>query len=487
MSLLTLVLLVGVVCLLVLFFLGRSESTFKERASTGTQEVMGETAEAVDAELSKLNLPAAKRVQVTKAMARLVDQETHKQAKIAVENVSKNFAKQLDERDKKLRHSEERLKDVSKNLEKLGGEYKTVSAQKKQTEAVMRSIADGLIVVNEKGETLLMNPAAEKLLGVKKEEVIGKSLTSQQKEEQLISLAESAEGKEEKEIRLNSKNESTQRVLRQSTAVIENEAGQTMGMVSVLTDVTKQKELEELKTKFISNVTHELRTPLAAIKESVNLFLDRMLGELTPEQEKVLGITRRNIQRLSRLIDGVLDISKLESGRMELKAAEFELSDLITQNVSSFDAWANSKVVTLETKLPEGKLKMTADNDMLSQVITNLIGNALKFTPQGGKITVEVKQVPLSDADSTPALQFNVIDNGPGISAADQKKIFEKFSQGSAKPVDKISGTGLGLSISREIVHLHGGRIWVTSQEGMGSCFSFVVPQKAAVKKEEES
>jgi len=480
MDLLVIVLIVGATCVVLMLLLGKSTSSLEERAvvQSGSDNIDP----SLSQEISKLHLPPSKSIQVTKAIGRVVDQEVHKQTAMAVENISKSYAKKLDEKDNKMKHVAARFEVANKNLEKVSGEYKTVKKEKKQTEAVVRSIADGLIVVNEKGETLLINPAAEKLLGVTKDEMQGKNLADQAKSEQLITMAQSVEGKEEKEVTYKSKNDETSRILRQSTAVIENEAGQTMGMVTMLTDVTKQKELDALKDKFVSNVTHELRTPLAAIKESVNLFLDKMLGEITQEQEKVLGITKRNITRLSRLIDGVLDISKLESGGMELKVSPFQLSDFISHTLGSFDAWANSKLITLDAKLPPESILMSADQDMLTQVLTNLIGNAFKFTPQGGKISIEVDQKNLSETDPIPALQFGVRDTGPGISQNDQKKIFEKFSQGSAKPVDKIRGTGLGLSISREIVHLHGGRIWVESEEGIGSCFRFIIPEKAAQK-----
>ncbi len=472
------IVLVALGCAVTLFFLERKRGALEDRTSPSPPEAgNAEVSAVVSHEISKLNLPSSKAGEVSQFVSNLVDKEAHKKAAFVSEAIGKQYAKMMDERDKKLKYVEEKFEMASQRLETVSKNYKKVSIEKKQTEAVVRSIAEGLIVVNEKGETLMMNPAAERLLGVKRQDVMGKSILNQAKEEQLISMAAPGESGEEREIMLNSQNAETRKVLRQSTAVIENEVGQTMGMVSVLTDVTKQKELEEMKNKFVSNVTHELRTPLAAIKESVNLMLDKMLGEVNSEQEKVLTIAKRNIQRLGRLIDDVLDISRLESGKLELRVTKFQVEDLIKHNTASFESWAKTKTITLETKLPEEKLEMEADSDQLTQVLTNLIGNAMKFTPNGGKISIEAKQVSLAEGDPAPAIEISVVDTGPGISEKDQKKIFEKFSQGSVKTVDKISGTGLGLAICKEICTAHGGRIWVSSQEGLGSRFVFVIPK----------
>lgn len=469
--------------MLLLFFLDKSKSKLKERVEADTTAEAPsdpEVLQAVKSEISKIPLSSTQSRQVAQVMTRLVDKEVHKKATFLSKEIGKQYANMLDDRDKKIKAVEEKIQVTTQQLESVSKNYKKVKQEKKQTEAVVRSIADGLIVVNEKGETLLMNPAAEKLLGIKKEDAIGRSLQSQAKEEQLISLAGGAG--EEREIQVNSSNEQTKKVLRASTAVIENEFGQTMGMVSVLTDVTKQKELEELKSKFVSNVSHELRTPLAAIKESVNLFLDKMLGPVSSEQEQVLIIAKRNIARLARLIDNVLDLSKLEAGKLELKISSFKLDEYVNQNVKSFDAWANSKGIKLKIELPPEPVELEADQDRMSQVLTNLVGNAFKFTPNGGEIAVEAKLVPLSQSDSTPSIEIGVKDTGPGIPPKEQEKIFEKFGQGSARPVDKISGTGLGLTISKEIVELHHGRIGVESDEGKGARFFYVIPLKQPQK-----
>jgi len=153
----------------------------------------------------------------------------------------------------------------------------------------------------------MMNPAAEKLLGIKTEDAIGKPVSDKESEERIVALTKEVIGSEEKEITVSSKSDETRKIIRSSSAIIEDEKGQTVGMVSVLTDITRQKELEELKSQFVANVSHELRTPIHAIRESVQLMLDRLPGEINEKQEKMLQLAARNIERLSRLINDVLD------------------------------------------------------------------------------------------------------------------------------------------------------------------------------------
>jgi len=416
-------------------------------------------------DLGRLGLPAKNKPKVETLIKKMVERVTEERT----EEMRNTYVKAFEDKDRAIRRVNQKYEAVAKSYDKLGKE-------KKQTEAVVRSLADGLIIVNEKGETLLMNPAAEKLLGVSAEETVGKSLLNQQKEEQVISLMDFTGTGEDREIQVNSPNDQTKKIVRASSAVIENEFGQTMGMVSVLTDVTKQKEFDELKSKFVASVSHELRTPLNCIQESVNLLLDNVMGEVTKEQVKVLKLAQRNITRLTDLINDLLDLSKMEAGKFELKLTEFVIDDLVHTVKAAFDAWAKSKKVVLETALPPERITIRADEAKLTQVLTNLMGNSMKFMPADGKVTIEVRKVESEKGGARDMLEIAVRDNGPGISKEEQKKIFDKFTQ--AKSSKKTGGTGLGLTISKEIIELHGGRMWVESEEGRGSRFAFCIPQR---------
>jgi two-component system sensor histidine kinase VicK len=429
-------------------------------------------------EVKKLPVSARDRIETTKAIVNLFDQEVNKKISSAAQEITKKYETIIQEKEKTAKIVEEEYKQVKNQYDTVSKNFKKMNIEKRQTEAVVRSMADGVIVVNKKGEVLLLNPAAEKLLGTRKEQKIGRPLLSELKGEQLISMARDTAETEEREIVLQSTNDETKVVLRASNAVIESEDGQTMGMVSVLSDITKQKELDELKEAFVASVSHELRTPLNTVQESLNLLLDGVGGKLNSEQEKILSLGAKNIKRLSRLINDLLDLSKMGAKRLHLQPAVFRVDDLIRQITGTFEAWAKSKKVQIELKLLPEPVEAEADQDRINQVITNLLGNALKFTPSGGKVTIELKKPEVFGPSAPRLVEVGVRDTGPGIPKKDSGKLFKKFVQLAPSASEAVSGTGLGLAISKEIVDLHGGRIWVDSEEGKGSRFAFEIPQK---------
>lgn len=365
----------------------------------------------------------------------------------------------------------------------LEREKKRVLDEKERVDSIIRSIGEGLVVVDGDGKIQFMNPAAERLLGLDQKGAKGVPIPQLMKGEHTLALAKGPlrDGADHvtKEVELKSSNEDTQRIVQASTAVIENEDGKTVGMVSVLSDITKQKQLDEAKSKFVAHVSHELRTPLLSIQESLALLLGKEIGEVTPEQEKFLSIAQRNIGRLSRLVNDLLDVAKLEAGKIELHPIPFELRDMVHHVVETVRSWAEGKGVTIGEEYPEKSIQVVADPDRLTQVVTNLLGNAIKFTPEGGKISVEINpEQSAPGMAEEPGVAVSVQDSGIGIPKQDQKRIFEKFEQVSLASPQGVSSTGLGLTIAKEIVELHGGRIWVDSSEGEGSRFTFAIPRR---------
>jgi signal transduction histidine kinase len=205
------------------------------------------------------------------------------------------------------------------------------------------------------------------------------------------------------------------------------------------------------------------------MKEGVNLLLDKVTGQINQEQEKILGIARGNIERLTRIINDLLDISKIEAGRIELKKDIIDIGDLIGQVVFSFGPKAKEKGLELRMNIPREKVEIYADKDKITQVLTNLIGNALKFSEKG---YAEVSLRELEDK-----LECAVSDTGLGISSEDIPKVFDKFSQFGRSPGSGEKGTGLGLSIAKGIVEMHKGNIWFESELGKGSKFIFTLPK----------
>ncbi|UCC94424.1 MAG: PAS domain-containing protein [Candidatus Omnitrophota bacterium] len=395
--------------------------------------------------------------EISRKVSSILDKELEKRMELGTQEMRQKYEKIIQEK--------------AKNEETARKRYRKVLTEKKSTDAVIRSIAEGLVVIDAQGKVIMMNPAAENLLGVEKKEKVGKSLVQDLKDEQLLSLVKSSSEEEAKEIELMSPDDETKKILRASSAIVENEDGQTVGMVSMLSDITRQKELDNLKASFVSNVSHELRTPLIAVDKSLTLLLDKTAGPLSSEQEQFLSIASRNLKRLSILINDLLDISKLEAGKMELHYQSVSIKKVINEAVESFTNWAETKSIKLTKRIQDGIPEMNIDPNKIIQVLNNLIGNALKFTPDNGEITIEANT-------AKGAVQISVKDTGSGIPQGDIPKIFDKFYQTAERAPTDISGTGLGLSIAKEIVDLHGGDIWVESNKSEGATFIFTLPLK---------
>jgi putative ABC transport system substrate-binding protein len=230
------------------------------------------------------------------------------------------------------------------------------------------------------------------------------------------------------------------------------------------------KELDRTKSHFVAHVSHELRTPLTAIKGAVDLMLREMAGPLTDKQIHYLTRVRANTQHLAGLINDLLDLSKIESGKIEIKSRRVSLGGVVHEVVEALRPVAAEKVIALETTLHEPSILVWADRDKINQVLMNLIGNAIKFTPVHGRVTVSALR------NGGESVQVSVSDNGPGVAPHDREKIFAKFYRVAEVNGENSKGTGLGLAIAKALVELHGGKIWVESEEGRGSTFSFTLP-----------
>jgi signal transduction histidine kinase len=248
-------------------------------------------------------------------------------------------------------------------------------------------------------------------------------------------------------------------------------------MVTVLNDITRQKELEKLKSDFVANVSHELRTPLVVIQQSLSILTSELTEKLNDDQKRFFDNTQNNLSRLRNLINGLLDIASIEAGKFKLKLGIFDINEVVRAVVEFLDKWAKTKNIILEVKLLPSKNEILMDKDRITQVITNLVGNSIKFTPEAGKISVVLNERMPDDIFRQESIEVSVIDNGPGIEAKDLERIFNKFEQaGTAQPASS-GGTGLGLAIAKEIVQMHKGKIWVESEVGKGSRFSFLIPK----------
>jgi signal transduction histidine kinase len=234
-------------------------------------------------------------------------------------------------------------------------------------------------------------------------------------------------------------------------------------------DKSRQLEVASRhKSEFLANMSHELRTPLNAIIGFSEVLSDRMFGELNEKQDEYLKDIHASGQHLLSLINDILDLSKVEAGRMELELTEFNLPATLDDALTLVRERGGRHGIALHAAVDEGIDRVQADERKIKQVLLNLLSNAIKFTPEGGRIDVRALR-------GEGTIEVSVSDTGVGIAPEDQDAIFEEFRQvGTA--AKKVEGTGLGLALSRKFIELHGGRIWVQSQVGAGSTFTFTIP-----------
>ncbi|MFA5143722.1 MAG: ATP-binding protein [Candidatus Omnitrophota bacterium] len=236
----------------------------------------------------------------------------------------------------------------------------------------------------------------------------------------------------------------------------------------------KLKELDKRKSAFVANVSHEFKNPLAVIKEDVGIIIDGLAGDTSPEQKKFLSAAKRNVERLIRLVTDLLDISKIEAGKMEMRMENFDVIVLINEILANYKRELEKKDISLKQDIQKDAGAVWADRDKISEVVINLLNNAVKYTPSGGEVGIKL-------IGNENEVCFEVSDTGPGIPEEYKDKIFDKFERITA---EKIEGTGLGLPIAKDIVELHKGRIRVESPAWkdlpagrQGSRFIFVLPR----------
>lgn len=241
-------------------------------------------------------------------------------------------------------------------------------------------------------------------------------------------------------------------------------------VISIFRDITAHKRIDELKDEFVGTVSHELRSPLSIIKEGINLVLDEIPGKINEKQSKILKTAKSNLDRLARIINDLLDISKIEAGEMKIKKEQIDITSLIRQVISSFELAIRDKGLVLKINFSKEGISIYADQDAIAQVINNLFDNAIHFTKEG--------HVEISVREKDNTIECSVSDTGIGISKENIPKLFGKFQQFARISGPGRRGTGLGLSIVKGIIELHGGKIWVESEFGKGTKVIFVLPKK---------
>lgn len=342
---------------------------------------------------------------------------------------------------------------------------RSVASQGDQCEriqAILAATADGLIVLDAAGCVELVNPAAATLLGHAVDNLLGEPVDVQS----LFGLDEPLENGVAAEVEIA---EPAHRVLLVRMNRVTGHDGMPAGHVISVHDITAEREAAVMKNEFVSMVSHELRTPLTSIKGYVDLIVDGDAGEINEIQREFLGIVQENSDRLVSLINDILDISRIESGRVHLRVEPLEMSEIIQGVADTFRAVAASADIELKCRVEEPLPRAAGDRDRIGQVLMNLVSNAVKYSPGGGSVTIEARQ-------EGEEVVVSVSDTGIGIAPDDQERLFTKFYRVDSSLTRDIGGTGLGLSICKSVVELLGGDVGCDSEAGTGSTFWFSLP-----------
>lgn len=358
------------------------------------------------------------------------------------------------------------LNQMAKTVEE---KVRLISEGKSKLEAVLASMTSGVIFIDRKGRVNLVNPAAEQFLSFTGEKSIGlphDALIRHPELSATINKALKSKQVVEQEIKINSPQETTLEVI---ISPIVNNEGDFTGVVAVLHDITEMRQVERMRKDFVANVSHELKTPVTSIKGFTETLLDGAMEDRETCREFV-EIIDSEADRLKRLIQDLLELSKIEAGQVELRRSPADVSSIIRSTVLKLQGQIKKAGLKLELTLPETPVIAAIDLDIVQQVLVNLVDNAVKYTPAGGRIEIEV-------ADREQDIVVWVRDTGLGIPPEDVDRVFERFYRVDKTRSREQGGTGLGLSIVKHLVDIHGGTVGVNSKPGQGSEFFFTLPQ----------
>lgn len=372
-----------------------------------------------------------------------------------------------------------------------------LASMTRQSELLLNSVGDGIYGVDSRGVITFINPSGARTLGYTAQELIGRHAHDQFHAPQpdgtpydyqhcyiAEAIASGLTTSAEEDFYVDA--DGRQLPVEVTSSPLHSDVSMP-GAVIVFRDITSRREVDRMKQEFVSVVSHELRTPLTAIRGSLGLLSGDRLGELSPQARRMIGIALDSTERLGRLVNDILDIERMESGSMPMDFRDHWVADLVSTATAQLRPIAAESGVRISAEPAFGQVN--ADADRIVQTLVNLIGNAIKFSPPGGIVSVgAVPIVTSDDSDSGPPMVvFTVQDQGRGIPAGMLEQIFERFEQVDSSDGREMGGSGLGLSISRSIIERHGGRIWAESPDSGGAIFHFTLPQVVATAEEPAS
>ncbi len=351
-----------------------------------------------------------------------------------------------------------------------------ITKEKQKAEAIVESISDGVIVTDDENKIILLNRAAEKIFNIREADALDKHFLEVINMKEVFEIIDKVQSKPDSDesmkfTEISIGKDKDAKYYRINITPIKGEDKNNIGVVTLLQDITKLKEIDNMKSDFISNVSHEFRTPLTSITMATGLMLEGIPGKVNKKQRELLNAISEDSNRLINLVNDLLDLSKIESGIVKMDIRPQDIYKIVKSSVKQFVLQLKSKKISLRVEKKKNLPNVMVDFNKIVWVMTNLIGNAIRYVPSDGSGLIEVKfkKIPAK-------LLVSVSDNGKGISESYQKIIFNKFIQ--VKGEGQKSGVGLGLSISKEILNAHGGDIWVKSELNKGSTFYFTLKIK---------
>jgi signal transduction histidine kinase len=378
------------------------------------------------------------------------------------------------------------IREQAEQMGRLLREQRSVSAQ---LEAVLSALAEGIVLADEQGRVVLANRSTRRILHLGADSLEGASLEAACTGQPLSSLlaacsqgsrtalcraltsmpgtagVDRADDRDPAAVLL----EVQDRTIRASLTPVLDGGGRFAGTVIILRDVTIEQEVAQAKNEFVSLVSHELRTPMTSIKGYTDLMLKGAVGALNEQQRNFMTIVKSNVDRMADLVSDLLDVSRLETGRVRLELDRLDLASVIMEISQELAEMMRQRELALHFDLSPGLPPVYADRGRVVQVLLNLLSNAYRYTPAGGSITIAVHTL-------DGKVRVDVIDTGIGIPDQDHETIFERFYRADHPVVREQTGTGLGLPIARSLIEMHGGRLWLRSEVDVGSTFSFTLP-----------
>ena len=376
-----------------------------------------------------------------------------------------------------------------KTTKQLKARLAEAEEDKARDEAMLGSLGEGLVVLDTDGNILLMNPMAESLLGWTHEEVAGKKWDD-------VAVLETEDGR-----RIGAEKRATKRVLTSGKAISNDKnyyvrrdgkkfpvgttaapiifGDKVIGVIAVFRDITREKYVDRAKSEFVSLASHQLRTPLSSIKWFAEMLLAGDAGQLADEQKQFVENIALSNERMIELVNGLLNISRIESGRIIVDPEPTDLGQLVRELATELEKKIKDKNINLVISVADGMQKVNIDPKLIRQVYMNLLTNSIKYTQPAGRVVVFISV-------KGGEVVSQVSDNGYGIPKREQARVFTKFFRGENVVKLETDGTGLGLYLVKAIVESSGGRIWFESEEGKGTAFWFTLPLAGVAAKKGE-